>query len=165
MLATPSRMTPQQLWQRIHTGRAAYSAVYAGLTPRQMTQRPGPQADWSVKDQIAHLLWWENLAMLRAPLLLAGEDTGTIHNLDEINAQVLAQSEAMTLKEVLTAWAANLARLKALCASLSDAQLNQTRRPRRAPYQILVTDTFEHYAEHQPDLERYVASLKKKPKA
>lgn len=164
MLDTPSRMSPKELWQRIKKGRAAYSAVYAGLTPRQMTQRPGPQDDWSVKDQIAHLIWWENLAMLRAPLQLAGEETGTINNLDEINAQVLAQSEAMTLDEVLAVFEANLARLKALCAGISDELLNDKASKRRPPYWILVTDTFEHYAEHQPDLERYVASLKKKKK-
>ncbi|MBX3045937.1 MAG: ClbS/DfsB family four-helix bundle protein [Anaerolineales bacterium] len=162
---TPNRMTPKQLWQRIKKGRAAYSAVYAGLSEKQMTRRPGPQADWSVKDQIAHLIWWENLAMLRAPLQLAGEETGTIHNLDEINAQVLAQSEAMSLAEVLAVFEANLARLKALCAGISDKQLNDKHgKSKRPPYWILVTDTFEHYAEHQPDLERYVASLKKKGK-
>lgn len=162
MNTTPTRITPQQLWRRIHTGRAAYSAVYVGLTPRQMTQRPGPQADWSVKDQIAHLLWWEDLAILRTALLLAGEQTGTLNDLDEINAQVLAQSNALTLREVRAAFAANLTRLKALCASLSTTQLHQARGKHRPPYQILVTDTYEHYATHQPDLERYVASLTKK---
>ena len=159
---TPERMTPSELWAEIQKARAEYSAAYAGLNEEQMTRRPGAQDDWSVKDQIAHLVWWENLAILRAALQLAGEETGTINNLDDINSYVLAQSEAMPLSAVLAAFEANLARLGALCAGITDEQLNNKEGKRRPPYWILVTDTFEHYREHLPDLERYVASLKGK---
>lgn len=158
---TPPRVTPSELWAEIQKARAEYSAAYAGLSEEEMTRRPGPQEDWSVKDQIAHLVWWENLAILRAALLPAAEETGTIGNLDDINAYVLAQSEHMPLAAVLAAFEANLARLEALCAGISDEVLNDKKGERRPPYWILVTDTFEHYREHLPDLQRYVASLKR----
>lgn len=158
---TPNRMTPKQLWLRIQKGRAAYDAVYAGLSEKQMTRRPGAQKDWSVKDQIAHLTWWENYALERTTLMLAGEETVKLKDFDAINAQVFAMNKDLALEEVLAAWRSNLPRFGALCRSLTETTLNVTRGKRRAPYWLLVTDTFEHYAEHEPDLERYVASLKK----
>lgn len=160
MTETPQRMTPAELWQEIQKGRAAYSAVYAGLSEEQMTRRPGPQADWSVKDQIVHLTWWENYAITRSAILLAGEPTSKLSDFDALNARVFAFGKDLPLQAVLDAFAANLPCLGGLCQSLSEAELNDKDGKRRPPYWLLVTDTFEHYQEHQPDLERYVASLK-----
>lgn len=160
MSETPERMTPAELWAEIQKARSEYSAVYAGLSEEEMTRRPGPQEDWSVKDQIVHLIWWEDYALVRGALLLAGERTSKRKDFDAINAQVFAMGEHLPLADVLAAFESNLKRLGALCEGISEEQLNDEADNRRPPYWLLVTDTFEHYREHQPDLERYVASLK-----
>ncbi|MEX2160518.1 MAG: DinB family protein [Anaerolineales bacterium] len=158
---TPDRMTPAQLWAEILKARAQYSAVYAGLSDEEMTRRPGAQEDWSVKDQIAHLTWWEDYAIVRSGIMLAGEPFSKLTDFDAINAQVFAFNRDVPLKDVLAAFAANLSRLEGLCSSLNEERLNDEVGTSQPPYWLLVTDTFEHYREHQPDLERYVASLKK----
>jgi hypothetical protein len=94
---TPDRMTPAQLWAEILKARAMYSAVYAGLSDEEMTRRPGAQEDWSVKDQIAHLTWWEDYAMVRSGIMLAGEPFSKLTDFDAINAQVLAFNKDVPL--------------------------------------------------------------------
>jgi hypothetical protein len=126
-----------------------------------MTRRPGAQDDWSVKDQIAHLTWWEDYAIVRSGIMLAGEPFSKLTDFDAINAQVFAFHKDVSLKEVLAAFAANLPRLEGLCNSLNEETLNDEVGKSQPPYWLLVTDTFEHYREHQPDLERYLASLNK----
>jgi hypothetical protein len=160
MSETPERMTPAELWSWIQKGRAAYSAVYAGLSEDEMTRRPGAQHDWSVKDQIAHLTWWEDYAIVRSGIMLAGEPFSKLTDFDAINAQVFAFNKDLSLAHVLAAFAANLTRLESLCRGITEEQLNDEVGKSKPPYWLLVTDTFEHYAEHQPDLERYVKSLK-----
>lgn len=160
MTETPERMSPSELWTAIQKGRAAYSAVYAGLSDEQMTRRPGAQHDWSVKDQIAHLTWWEDYAIVRSGIMLAGEPFSKLSDYDAINAQVFAFNKDLSLTDVLAAFAINLKRLESLSLGISEEQLNDKAGKSEPPYWLLVTDTFEHYAEHQPDLERYINSLK-----
>jgi hypothetical protein len=52
-------MNKAELIEAIRSERAELEALWAGATEEQMTRRPGPQADWSVKDLIAHLVSWE----------------------------------------------------------------------------------------------------------
>jgi len=56
-------MTPHTLLERIHTGREALAVLWCGLSEEQMIRRPGPQEDWSVKDLIAHVAWWESVIL------------------------------------------------------------------------------------------------------
>ena len=52
-------MTADDLLARAGSERADLAALWQGLNREQMTRRPGPQPDWSVKDLIAHITWWE----------------------------------------------------------------------------------------------------------
>lgn len=162
MSETPERLTPTEMWEWIKKGRAEYSAVYANLSEAEMTRIPGAQSDWSVKDQIAHLIWWENFAIARLTLMLAGEPINIVSDFNAVNAQVYKQAKDLPLKTVLDAFAVNLSRLEGLLKTMTDEQLNTKEGYKangRSPYDILSGNTFEHYKEHQPDLERYVASL------
>jgi hypothetical protein len=162
MSETPERLTPQKLWVAIKKGRAEYSTVYANLSEAEMTRIPGAQDDWSVKDQIAHLIWWENFCIARITLMMAGEPVNIVKDFNAVNAQVYAQAKDLPLKTVLDAFAINLARFEGLLNTITDAQLNTKEGYQangRSPYDILSGNTFEHYKEHQPDLERYVKSL------
>jgi hypothetical protein len=58
-----TQMTPHDLLAQIRKDRAAMAKLWGCLTEEQMTHRPGPQADWSVKDLIAHMTWWESFIM------------------------------------------------------------------------------------------------------
>ena len=115
----PETMTKEEVIDRIHKGREEYNAVWQGLSEEEMTRRPGPQTDWSVKDQIAHLSWWESFTIARVTLAVAGHDVPMFEDFDAINAQVLAEHKDLTLAQVLAYFHDNLARLEGLVNSLT----------------------------------------------
>lgn len=67
-------MTQKDLLTRIHSDRQSFSILWQNLTDEQMTQYPGSQEDWSVKDLIAHVVWWEDFMMKRINDKLSGGD-------------------------------------------------------------------------------------------
>ena len=159
----PETMTKEEVIDWIRKGREEYNAVWQGLSEEEMTRRPGPQADWSVKDQIAHLSWWETFTIARVTLVVAGHDMPMFENFDAINAQVFAEHKDLTLAQVLAYFHDNLARIEGLVYSMTNEQLNDSTNYKsrgHSPLRLIGGNTFGHYAEHQPDLERYVASLK-----
>jgi len=55
-------MNRQQLLQKLDKVWAEIKESYAGLSDSQLTE-PGVMGDWSVKDILAHLTWWEEEAL------------------------------------------------------------------------------------------------------
>ncbi len=64
------------------------AAAWEGLPEELMIQRPGPHPEWSVKDIIAHLCWWENFAISRIAVLAAGLEINPIKDFDRLNKEV-----------------------------------------------------------------------------
>jgi len=58
----PRPTTKDQLLTASQQEHAALEELLAPLTPEQMT-RPGALGDWSVKDVLAHLIEWEQMAL------------------------------------------------------------------------------------------------------
>ncbi|MCL5428296.1 MAG: DinB family protein [Chloroflexi bacterium] len=161
----PETMTKQELLDRIRKSRAAYKALWQGLTEEQMTRVPGPTPEWSVKDLIAHTVWWETFTIARVTLMLAGQEVLPIEEFDHINALIHGHVKDLSLAHILQDFESNLPRLEALIASMTEGQLNDTdgfNVHGRSPLRLLGGNTFGHYGEHGPDLARYVSSLKPK---
>src|SRR5258708_28538867 len=59
-------MTKAEVIDRLRTTRGELEALLAAMTPEQM-RRPGVAGDWSVKDVLAHILWYarEELELVR----------------------------------------------------------------------------------------------------
>ena len=64
-------MNRQQLLKQLDTAWTAFKESYAGLSDSQLTE-PGVTGDWSVKDIIAHVTWWEEEALKHLPLIIKG---------------------------------------------------------------------------------------------
>ncbi len=152
--------TPHDLLGRIHKDREALASLWRGLTQEQMIRRPGPQQDWSVKDLVAHITWWESFILERVSGLLNGASSAPAEQQDVLNARIYAQHKDSPLAEVLAAFDANWPRLEALISSLSEAQLNTPAYYRTydgvALLPILAAGTFNHYPAHRIDLRAYV---------
>jgi len=86
-----THMTPQDLLDRIHQGRQALAALWCGLTKEQMIRRPGPQEDWSVKDLVAHITWWESFILERVTDLVNGAKSEPAGHQDVLNARAYEQ--------------------------------------------------------------------------
>ncbi len=157
-------MTPHELLNRIHEDREALAALWCELTKEQMIRRPGPQKDWSVKDLVAHLVWWESFILERVTDLINGDKSEPAEHQDVLNARVYEQHKDSPLAEVLAAFDANWPKLEAFISSLNDDQLNTPAYYRTydgvALLPILRAGTFGHYPSHVADLRTYVEGLK-----
>jgi hypothetical protein len=158
-----SFMTPHDLLVRIHQDREALAALWGGLTEEQMVRRPGPQADWSVKDLIGHITWWESFILERVTDLINGATSEPAEHQDLLNARAYERYRDRPLAEMLTAFDANGPRLEALIFSLNEEQLNIPAYYRTydgvALLPILRAGTFGHYPSHVADLRAYVERL------
>lgn len=159
-----THMAKAALIARIRQDRAEFAGLWKDLTPEQMTRRPGPQSDWSVKDLIAHMVFWENLMVGNIHKLLVGEPPTPSRDIDIINAEVFEVNKDRTLEDVLSEWDSNLARVEAAIAALIDEQIND---PAAFSNQggdpllyHIIGNTFGHIGDHRADLLRYVESLK-----
>lgn len=153
-------MTPQDLLDRIRQDREALVALWSGLTKEQMVRRPGPQEDWSVKDLIAHITWWESFILERVKNLINGVRSQPAEHHDILNARAYEQYRNSSLAEVLAEFDANWHKLEAFISSMNEEQLNT---PAYYPtydgialLPALRAGTFSHYPDHLTDLRSYV---------
>ena len=150
------------LLQRAQRERNELAELWAGLTESQMLHRPGPQADWSVKDLIAHLTWWEVNMVDWVSQAAAGEIVIKTEPIDAVNQRVFAQYKDQPLAAVRREFDAAFHKVAALIQNLSDAQLNDaaTCHVHGLPLRYSIAgNTFIHYASHRDDLVAYVQSL------
>lgn len=150
------------LLKRIRQARDEFSEQWRDLNEDQMTAYPGPQSDWSVKDLVAHITWWETDALERIDIALEGGLVPQYEDYDAINEQVFNEYRAITLNDVLAEFVANLPVIESKVSQLSDDDLNDASRFKsngRALRDIIIGNTFGHYADHDEDLKRYLRTL------
>ena len=98
-------MNRQQLLNRLDTAWVAFQASYAGLSNSRLTE-PGVTGDWSVKDLIAHVTWWEEEALRHLPLIIVGDRpprySVAYGGIDAFNAMMAERKRDVSLSEVLT---------------------------------------------------------------
>jgi hypothetical protein len=154
-------MRREELLARIRVDRAAFAAKWDGLSDEQMVQRPGVQDDWSVKDLIAHLTWWETLMLENVMAVKNGStEYHMIYDIDRQNAEVFEKYQDTPLPDVLLAFGLNLALLEEHIGALTEDQINNTQLPKYPLLEHIIGDTFGHYETHRPDLERYVSEVR-----
>lgn len=140
-------MTREQLLSRLDTAWAAFQASYTGLSSSRLTE-PGVVGDWSVKDVIAHVTWWEEEALRHLPLILAGgrppRYSVTYGGIDAFNALMAERKRDVPLSDVLTQQNDTHQRLIDFIQSVSEDQFIRETRFRRR----LRLDTYSHYPIH-----------------
>jgi hypothetical protein len=156
----PETMTIEEFAERTYEARAEFASLWDELSASEMTRRPGPQEDWSVKDLIVHLTWWEQSAISRVKAMRNGKIPVVYEDFDAVNSRIWEAHKDDSLENVLTAFAVSWNDLEDLFDSLSDEEFNRDNGDFRSFYQLLGGNTIGHYADHRPDLEWYVDSLK-----
>ena len=142
-------MTVTQLLNTIETARRRFDRHYQSL-PVAALEGPDLPNGWSVKDLLGHISAWEGYLVDR----LTGAETGPISDaeVDARNWATYQQRKDWTWQEVEAEAQTTFARLIATLKSLSPEQLND-----RPTAQLIAVNTFGHYAEHRPWLERWAA--------
>src|SRR5262245_21355282 len=97
-------MNRSQLLKRLDTAWETFKTSYAGLSDAELLA-PGVAGDWSVRDLIAHVTWWEEEALTHLPVILEGKQpprySVTYGGIDAFNAQTAELKRNLSLAEVL----------------------------------------------------------------
>ena len=147
-------MNRQQLLNRLDTAWTAFQASYAGLSISRLTE-PGVAGDWSVKDIIAHVTWWEEEALRHLPLIIAEgrppRYSVAYGGIDAFNAMMAERKRDVPLSDVLTQQHDTHRRLIDFIQSVSEDQFTRETRFRRR----LRLDTYSHYPIHTNAIEEW----------
>jgi len=154
-------MTRDELLAQMHTEREQLWSAIAGLN-RDALALPGVNGEWSVKDVLAHVAFWEEHASQRLRLLAEGRAEEISYygreEIDGTNAQVFAERRPWTVAEAEQALRLARRRLLKDLATLTDEQLGSS--PAGIPVLAwLAADTFQHDQEHLPQVRAWLLRL------
>lgn len=149
----PSNNLPEEemsVGERMRAEHGRLEALLASFSDDESIQ-PGRFGEWSVKDMLAHITFWEQRLIAyvngaRESLIQPDEDEQAA--IDRINAGVQADNRDRPLAEVRAAFDESYRQTLALAESLSADDLAD-----EVFYNLLAGDTFEHYREHIEMLE------------
>jgi hypothetical protein len=137
----------EKLLTKLEQTWSAFTESYAGLTDEQLLA-PGVTEDWSVKDILAHVSWWEAESLKHLPEILQGIQpprySVTYGGIDAFNAQMTELKRAVPLAEVRRDLEETHAKLIAYLHSVDEAQFAASTRFMRR----LGWDTYKHYPLH-----------------
>lgn len=154
-----------KLLERIRTEWELLEALLLELDEGQMLDI-GAQSGWSVKDVLAHITFWERLALdrlyaARDGLPLKIELVGT-WDVDQVNAQIYDQNKARTLEAVLADTHSVHKEIMDFLEK-SEAEFIEGALPfdwaeGYPVWQFVEDNTSGHYREHRQALEAWIAA-------
>lgn len=109
---------------------------------------PGVTDDWSVRDILAHVSWWEREALKHLPVVLVGgrppRYSVTYGGIDAFNARMTGEKQGLSLAQVMEELDRTHAELLHYLADVGEEHFRSETRFRRR----LRLDTYSHYPLH-----------------
>lgn len=153
-------MKRQQVLDKLEQAWETFQVSYDGLTEAQMLQA-GVTGDWSVKDILAHVSWWEEEALKHLPHILQGirppRYSVVYGGIDAFNAQMTELKRDLSLAEVQAEMHATHAKLVEYLQGVPEEPFASETRFRRR----LRLDTYSHYPEHTRAIRKWREELAK----
>lgn len=116
---------------------------------------PGVCGDWSVRDLIAHVTWWNEEALKHLPLVIEGGSpprySSTYGGIDAFNAMKTDKKRGLSLDQVRHEAEATHGRL---IAYLEAVPLEKLKGNSRFTHRLRL-DTYGHYPIHEADIRRW----------
>ncbi len=138
----------------IHTERVELERAVNALSEAQLTQ-PGILGEWSVKDILSHIIFWEQRMLNRFRTgqgLPVPEGMTVPQFIDYLNEQNYRATRDKPLAQVLDEFRDSHRQVLEFLATLTDDDLNDPERYewwRGEPvWHYIRGDTYEHYREH-----------------
>lgn len=130
-----------------------------GRVPDEKMNVPALYENWTVKDFIAHIGFWESRASYLFEMLLCGEvltEVITEDMTDKINAEVLAKNKDLPLEFVRAREKAAYEKVYQVVENAAEPDLIDPQRfawTNGYPFFMwIAANTYEHYDVHLPDL-------------
>jgi DinB superfamily len=157
-------MTGPRLAEILRTERIQWNALLAQVGPERM-EIPGAVGDWSVKQLVAHLTWYEGAIVEGAEHVLS---TGTFKrrrpegvSMDDMNARIASESQNRPVTEVLAEADSVFGRLLTLIEAIPENLLNDPGilglPEDLVPWMGVANNSYAHYREHEPELRAWLA--------
>lgn len=153
-------ITKAQFLENLRTGRSQWDALLAEVGEERMTQ-PGVAGEWSVKDIIAHVTWYERemVGVLEAHALV-GSDLWDLPT-DQRNIPIYEENRERPLTDVLAEAQRVYRQLLELVESLAEEDLTDPGRfegmpTEWQPWDIIAGNSYEHYRQHIPDIRAWL---------
>ncbi len=147
-------MNKLQLLKRLDKAWEGLKESYAGLPDSELV-KAGVIGDWSVKDIISHITWWEEESLKHLPVILGGGKpprySVAYGGIDAFNALMTRQRKSLSLSEVLRQRDDIHRRLVDFIQSAPEDQCCSETRFRHR----LRLDTYSHYAKHAEAIRRW----------
>lgn len=136
-----------KLLQTLDATWSEFQESYAGLSDAVILE-PGVTENWSIRDIIAHVTWWDEEALKHLPLILEGgrpaRDSVTYGGIDAFNALKTEPTRGHSLQVVREQFVQTHQRLMGYLKSVPAQHLIGDTRFRRR----LRLDTYGHYPLH-----------------
>ena len=143
-----------EVTERIRESYRPLDEMLAGLDDARMLV-PGVNGEWTAKDTLAHIAWWERHAVRRLRTGrddLAPDDGNWEPVVNHVNAEVYAENRDRPLAEVRADFHAAHAEVLAMIADLPNSVLASD-----AIIEAIAVDTYGHYPEHVEALRSWIA--------
>lgn len=100
---TNARDRVEKLIAKLDAAWADFHDAYVGLSDQQLLE-PGVTGEWSVRDLIAHIAWWEEESLKHLPMILEGNRPQRYSvkygGIDAFNALMTAEKRDRSLDEI-----------------------------------------------------------------
>jgi hypothetical protein len=148
MTETATTPTRDETLRRMDEGWTAFHDRVSSTPSEQLELRIGD--GWTRKQMLAHIGTWHDLTVDRLTRFVdTGEPTNLAEHEDVINARAGRAAEGRTVGEIVLATSDSYRRLRREVGTLTDAQLAAHEAWAAS---IIAGNSYEHYAEHLPDL-------------
>ena len=147
---------------RVRRSRAAWDSLLGDISREEM-QKPGFCGDWSLKDVIAHITWYERaMVRLLQARALVGSSLWELP-LQERNAAIFNENKDANLEQLLGESQRVFAELTSELDALADDDLDDPARfPGMPldwkPWRVIASNTYEHYDDHASQAEAWLAA-------
>ena len=162
---------PGSVKQLVKTIQNAWTTWVAliGQVDQEQLFSPGVAGDWSLKDIIAHITWFEKemVGLITAHALVSSE----LWNLptDERNAAIYEEVRIQPLEQVLEESATVHQQMLEVLPSLSEEDLTDpsgfpNMPPDWQPGMLIAQNTYEHYEDHIRDVKMWLEKRDSSPR-
>jgi hypothetical protein len=154
-------MKKAELLDHIRGARAEWDRLVAKVDSSRYEQ-PGVSGEWTLKDVIAHISWYEReiAHMLRIRSYAEGSEWWGLPSAEQ-NAHIYALNRDRSLPDILADSQTSYVDLVVAIERVSDEDLNDASRfadspPGAMPWEIIAQNSYEHYQHHTRDLQAWL---------
>jgi hypothetical protein len=155
-------MNKQELMTKIQTSREQLEEALSQISNERMLMVI-LHGEWSVKDLIGHLGFWESRVASLFPILRAGTNPEPFRDIDVLNAQAIDEMRTLSLAEVRRLEKSAYQKILAMIKEANDPELFDPDHfawtEGRRFEEIISDNTWGHYEEHLPELRAWLKRI------